>query len=120
MKFSIIAVALCVAIFGQASPIPDETAAILTNKDVADAATSKLVVSLSSDASLDHEANMGALQQVSDDFANHDKLAGNACKPGLKVSGFARIADYTVRGNDVSLPELERARACTYLRPSLY
>ncbi|KAJ9100535.1 hypothetical protein QFC21_003578 [Naganishia friedmannii] len=82
MKFSIIAVALCAAILGQATPVPADTAAILTNEDVADAATPKLV--------------------TTDAYADHTALSGNACAPGLKVFGFARLADYTVRGHDFS------------------
>ncbi|KAJ9122387.1 hypothetical protein QFC22_001809 [Naganishia vaughanmartiniae] len=82
MKFSIVAVALFAAILGKASPVPQDAAAILTNVAVADAVTPKLV--------------------TSDAFANHDTLSGNSCSPGLKVSGYSRLADYTVRGHDFS------------------
>ncbi|KAJ9100532.1 hypothetical protein QFC21_003575 [Naganishia friedmannii] len=98
MKFSIIAVALIAAILGQAVPVPEdalvETSASLTNIEVAKADSSKVI--------------------VDESFASHVELHGSVCAPGLKVAGFARIADYTVYGSDFNGDELAARYASGY------
>ncbi|KAJ9122384.1 hypothetical protein QFC22_001806 [Naganishia vaughanmartiniae] len=92
MKFSIIAVALFAAILGQAMPITDSSSADSTYIGTE---TPAAVVLSNQDA-----AGASPMYSESADLANHDDLAGSVCPPGLKVAGFARLADYTVYGSD--------------------
>ncbi|KAJ9100551.1 hypothetical protein QFC21_003594 [Naganishia friedmannii] len=99
MKFSIIAVALFAAILGQAAPVPGdapvaETKDSLTNLEVAKETSPRVV--------------------VDPEMASHVALHGSVCSPGLKVAGFARLADYTVYGSDFNGDDLAARYASGY------
>ncbi|GHJ87191.1 hypothetical protein NliqN6_3593 [Naganishia liquefaciens] len=94
MKFSIIAVALLAAIV-KASPIPDTEVAKDEVRPVENSAT------LSNPA-----ASNSDMLVYTDELTDHVERQGKACAAGLKVSGFARIADYTVYGHDFSGDDL--------------
>ncbi|KAJ9108275.1 hypothetical protein QFC19_002523 [Naganishia cerealis] len=98
MKLSIVAVTLFAAILGKANPIPDLGITTPATTEVApDAGRVETSDSLTNVAASDSPALV-----ESSVFADHSQRTGTACPAGLKVFGFARLADYTVRGNDFS------------------
>ena len=112
MKFSIIAVALLAAIV-KASPIPDTEVAKDEVRPVENSATLSNPAASNSDMLVVSCAAkfFGLVRvlkyfstscpQYTDELTDHVERQGKACAAGLKVSGFARIADYTVYGHDV-------------------
>ncbi|KAJ9127221.1 hypothetical protein QFC24_001459 [Naganishia onofrii] len=93
MKFSIVAVALFAASLGQAIPIPDD-AATGSAYTVTTSDTSAILTSLNT------ASDISPKLVSSDALASHTELHGTVCPAGLKVAGFARLADYTVYGSD--------------------
>ncbi|KAJ9108283.1 hypothetical protein QFC19_002531 [Naganishia cerealis] len=104
MKFSIIAVALVAALLGKASPIPDVDGS--TGVEITAPATQDVADNAARPAAAEAVSNMELAQAVSPmlvvdaAMSDHQERQGQVCAAGLKVYGYARIADYTIYGHD--------------------